>query len=97
MIAASGQPLMPWDTGYGVVIDHGNGIQSWYWHLQPRVIVYPGQPVTIGQVIGYEGTTGNSTGCHLHFAINENGGWENPRFFRALSGGTASAPRATGR
>jgi murein DD-endopeptidase MepM/ murein hydrolase activator NlpD len=81
VIAASGQPLMPWDTGYGVVIDHGNGIQSWYWHLQPRVIVYPGQPVTIGQVIGYEGTTGNSTGCHLHFAVNENGGWENPRFF----------------
>ena len=81
VIAASGQPLMPWDTGYGVVIDHGNGVQSWYWHLQPRVVVSAGQPVTIGQVIGYEGSTGNATGCHLHFAINENGGWENPRFF----------------
>ncbi len=81
VVAASGQPLMPWDTGYGVVIDHGNGIQSWYWHLQPRVIVSPGQPVTIGQLIGYEGSTGNSTGCHLHFAINEGGGWQNPRFY----------------
>jgi murein DD-endopeptidase MepM/ murein hydrolase activator NlpD len=81
VVAASGQPLMPWDTGFGVVIDHGNGIQTWYWHLQPRVIVSPGQPVTIGQVIGYEGTTGNSTGCHLHFALNEGGGWQNPRFY----------------
>jgi murein DD-endopeptidase MepM/ murein hydrolase activator NlpD len=81
VVAASGQPLMPWDTGFGVVIDHGNGIQTWYWHLQPRVIVSPGQPVTIGQVIGYEGTTGNSTGCHLPFALNEGGGWQNPRFY----------------
>jgi murein DD-endopeptidase MepM/ murein hydrolase activator NlpD len=37
--------------------------------------------VTTGQVIGYEGTTGFSTGCHLHFAIHVNGSFENPRFF----------------
>lgn len=81
VVVASGQPLMPWDTGYGVVIDHGDGIQSWYWHMQPRVVVQPGQIVIPGTVIGYEGSTGNSTGCHVHFAINDRGVWENPRFY----------------
>jgi len=79
VVAASGQPLWPWDSGYGVMIDHGGGIMTQYWHLQPRVIVQPGQLVTIGQVIGYEGSTGNATGCHLHFAVNDNGVWQNPR------------------
>ncbi|MGZ6255793.1 MAG: murein hydrolase activator EnvC family protein [Candidatus Limnocylindria bacterium] len=80
-VKASGQPLWPWDSGYGVVISHGSGVQSWYWHLQPRVIVHAGQVVTRGQVIGYEGNTGNATGCHLHFAINDHGVWENPRVY----------------
>jgi len=78
-VVASGQPLMPWDTGYGVVIDHGNGIQTWYWHMQPRVVVAPGTIVTSENVIGYEGSSGMSTGCHVHFAVNDNGVWENPR------------------
>jgi murein DD-endopeptidase MepM/ murein hydrolase activator NlpD len=80
-VRASGQPLWPWDTGYGVVISHGSGVQSWYWHLRAQVIVSPGQVVSRGQVIGYEGNTGNSTGCHLHFAINDHGVWENPRVY----------------
>jgi len=80
-VKASGQPLWPWDSGYGVVISHGSGVQSWYWHLKAVVIVHPGQVVSRGQVIGYEGTTGNSTGCHLHFAINDHGVWENPRVY----------------
>lgn len=79
VVVSSGQPSWPFDTAYGVIIDHGGGIMTLYWHMQPRVIVSPGQAVTIGQVIGYEGTTGNSTGCHLHFAVNDNGVWENPR------------------
>jgi murein DD-endopeptidase MepM/ murein hydrolase activator NlpD len=79
VVVASGQPLYPYDTGFGVVLDHGGGIQTWYWHLQARVIVSPGQIVDTGQVIGYEGTTGFSTGCHLHFAVNDQGVWENPR------------------
>jgi len=80
-VKASGQPLWPWDSGYGVVISHGSGVQSWYWHLRAQVIVSPGQVVSMGQVIGYEGNTGNSTGCHLHFAINDHGIWENPRVY----------------
>ncbi len=80
-VVASGRPLWPWDSGYGVVISHGSGVLSWYWHLQAQVVVSPGQAVSIGQVIGYEGNTGNSTGCHLHFAINDHGVWENPRVY----------------
>jgi murein DD-endopeptidase MepM/ murein hydrolase activator NlpD len=79
VVVASGQPLMPWDTGFGVVVDHGGGIQSWYWHMQPNVVVSPGTIVTSNSLIGYEGTTGMSTGCHVHFAINHNGWWESPR------------------
>lgn len=79
VVVASGQPLYPYDTGFGVILDHGGGIQTWYWHMQPRVIVRYGQVVNTGQVIGYEGSTGFSTGCHLHFAVNDHGVWENPR------------------
>ncbi|MEO5986545.1 MAG: M23 family metallopeptidase, partial [Candidatus Limnocylindria bacterium] len=81
VVVASGQPLRPWDSGYGVVVDHGNGVQTWYWHLQPRVVVGPGTIVTSESVIGYEGNTGNSTGCHVHFAVNHGGVWENPRSY----------------
>jgi Membrane proteins related to metalloendopeptidases len=80
-VARSGQPLWPWDSGYGVVISHGSGVMSWYWHLRAQVIVHPGQVVSVGQVIGYEGSTGNSTGCHLHFAIIDHGVAENPRVY----------------
>ncbi len=79
VVVASGQPLWPWDSGYGVVVDHGGGIQSWYWHMQARVVVSPGTIVTSESLIGYEGTTGMSTGCHVHFAVNHGGVWENPR------------------
>jgi murein DD-endopeptidase MepM/ murein hydrolase activator NlpD len=81
VVAASGQPLMPFDSGFGVVIDHGGGVVSWYWHMQPVVVVQPGQQVLPGQLIGYEGMTGLSTGCHVHFAINDNGVWTNPRWY----------------
>jgi murein DD-endopeptidase MepM/ murein hydrolase activator NlpD len=79
VVVASGQPLMPWDSGFGVVVDHGGGIQSWYWHMQPNVVVGPGTIVTSNTLIGYEGATGMATGCHVHFAINDRGWWENPR------------------
>ncbi|MDP9272116.1 MAG: peptidoglycan DD-metalloendopeptidase family protein [Chloroflexota bacterium] len=78
VVAASGQPLWPYDSAYGVIIDHGAGINTWYWHLQPRVVVRPGQTVQGGQLIGYEGSTGYSTGCHLHLAFNVNGVFRNP-------------------
>jgi murein DD-endopeptidase MepM/ murein hydrolase activator NlpD len=79
VVVASGQPLMPFDSGFGVVVDHGGRIQTWYWHMQPTVVVGPGTIVTSESVIGYEGSTGMSTGCHVHFAVNDHGVWENPR------------------
>jgi murein DD-endopeptidase MepM/ murein hydrolase activator NlpD len=81
VVVASGRPLWPYDPGFGVVLDHGGGVQTWYWHLQAKVIVSPGQIVNTGEVIGYEGSTGFSTGCHLHFAVNDNGIWQNPRWY----------------
>lgn len=78
VVLASGQPN-PASTGYGVIISHQGGIQTLYWHLSTEVVVQPGQQVLSGDVIGYEGNTGYSTGCHLHFGINDNGTWENPR------------------
>jgi len=81
VVVASGQPLWPWDTGFGVVIDHGGGVLTWYWHLRAQVVAYPGQGVSPGDVIGYEGNTGWSTGCHLHFAVNDHGVWTNPRWY----------------
>lgn len=60
-------------TGNGVVLDHGivNGVHIWtyYGHLA-TVIVSPGQSVAAGQPLGRVGTTGNSTGVHLHFEIH---------------------------
>lgn len=65
--------------GYGnyVKIDHGNGKVTIYAHLT-TVAVSPGQTVSKGQVLGYVGTTGQSTGPHLHFECRLNGVRYNP-------------------
>ncbi len=73
--AESGTVIMAgWNGGYGnfTVIGHGNGLTSGYGH-QSRIIVSSGEHVKRGQVIGYVGTTGLSTGPHLHFEARVNG------------------------
>ena len=68
------------NTGYGnrVMIDHGNGYITLYGHMS-RVSVSVGQRVGKGQLIGYVGSTGRSTGPHVHFEIrNSGGGFNNP-------------------
>lgn len=64
-------------AGYYVQINHGDGYKSIYMHMT-HYIVKPGQYVTQGQVIGYCGSTGGSTGPHLHFGISYNGNYVNP-------------------
>ena len=64
-------------AGYYVSINHGDGFSSVYMHMT-HYIVAPGQYVTAGQVIGYVGSTGGSTGPHLHFGISYNGTYVNP-------------------
>ena len=51
-----------------VVIDDGNGYRSIYAHFG-RVVVEPGDVVTAGQLLGYEGATGRASGCHLHYGL----------------------------
>ena len=63
--------------GYYVQINHGDGYRSIYLHMT-HYIVSVGQHVTQGQVIGYCGSTGASTGPHLHFGISYNGTYVNP-------------------
>lgn len=92
MSAATGTPIRAALSGtvtkscrtnsYGnyTVIDHGNGITTAYAHQSER-LAKVGDTVTVGQVIGLVGSTGNSTGPHLHFEVRVNGSLVNPRSY----------------
>lgn len=69
-------------NSYGnyTVIDHGNGMTTAYAHQLER-LVKVGDTVTVGQVIGLVGSTGNSTGPHLHLEVRVNGSLVNPRSY----------------
>jgi murein DD-endopeptidase MepM/ murein hydrolase activator NlpD len=89
-----------WAGGYGnqVRLSHAGGLGTSYSHMS-RISVAPGSRVRQGQVIGYIGTTGLSTGPHLHFETYRNGVTINPRAVRftgraALSGSDLAAFRA---
>ena len=70
------------DVGYGYLlrVDHGNGFATWYAHLSGFNVVL-GQAVKRGDLIGYAGSTGRSSGPHMHFEIRTSEGLINPRFY----------------
>jgi len=59
--------------GYYVKIDHGNGLATYYGHMQSTPYVSVGQSVAQGETIGPIGSTGLSTGPHVHFMVQKNG------------------------
>ena len=78
--AAAGTVIVAgWNGGYGnlVVVNHGGGISTAYGHLS-SIAVSVGQAVGQGSVVGGMGTTGHSTGVHLHFEVRVNGAAVNP-------------------
>jgi murein DD-endopeptidase MepM/ murein hydrolase activator NlpD len=78
--AASGTVISAgWLGGYGnlIVIDHGGGLATAYAHMSGYA-AGGGQPVAQGQTIGFVGSTGNSTGPHLHFEVRVNGAAVDP-------------------
>ena len=80
-VAASGTvSYAGWKSSYGklVIVNHENGIQTYYGHCS-ALYVTPGMTVTQGQIISAVGSTGNSTGPHLHFEIRLNGTAYNPQ------------------
>ena len=81
IIAADGGTVVAahWATGYGrmVVVDHGNGYQTLYAHMD-AFFVEVGQTVAKGDLLGKCGSTGNSTGPHVHFEVRKGGALLNP-------------------
>lgn len=80
LAAHSGTVLISgWNNSYGnqVLLDDGAGLSTRYAHMT-KTAVTAGETVTAGQVIGYVGSTGDSTGNHLHFEVMENGVRVNP-------------------
>ncbi len=82
VMAANGGTVVKSEFHYSygnyVLIDHGGGISTLYAHMSDR-LVYEGETVSAGQLVGHVGLTGNTFGYHLHFEVRENGQVQNPR------------------
>lgn len=72
--------------GYGncIIVKHANGFETLYGHLS-KILVRPGEQINVGQQIGNIGSTGRSTGPHLHYEIHKNGQRINPQSFLNLN------------
>ncbi len=75
-----------------MVIDHGNGIETYYGHLSEFAVI-AGQEIRRGDTIGKSGGTGRSTGPHLHYEIRMGGNPVNP--YKYLSAGSAALTAKT--
>jgi murein DD-endopeptidase MepM/ murein hydrolase activator NlpD len=86
MAAAQGTVIFAgWQNGYGqiVIIDHGNGLTTRYGHLS-GIDVEVGRQIARGEQIGRVGSTGRSTGPHLHYEVRINDEPVNPRQYLPL-------------
>lgn len=74
--------IASWQGGYGrlVIVEHGHGFRTYYGH-NSKLLVQPGDTVKRGQVIAYMGTSGHSTGYHLHYEVWKDGRVVNPMKF----------------
>ena len=85
--AADGQVVRAgWAGGYGrqVRIAHGGGLMTSYSHMS-QIVAYPGEMIRRGQLIGYVGSSGLSTGPHVHFEVRKDGVAVNPLAVRFAS------------
>jgi murein DD-endopeptidase MepM/ murein hydrolase activator NlpD len=79
----------PYGYGNHILIDHGGGVSTRYAHIAHGAVkVGWGQHVSRGELIAFTGTTGNSTGCHLHFEVRINGAVTDPVAFVRSHGGS---------
>lgn len=85
-IAAAGDGVvslvqyLKYDYGQHIIVDHGDGLSTLYAHLS-EIYVKPGDRISRGQIIGRMGSTGRSTGTHLHFEVRKNGRAVSPMGF----------------
>ena len=92
--AAEGKVIAAgWNTGgygYFVMIDHGNGYATLYGHMS-KVIASNGAEVKCGDLIGEVGTTGDSTGNHLHFEVRYQNVCQNPASYISVNSTVSSS------
>jgi murein DD-endopeptidase MepM/ murein hydrolase activator NlpD len=81
VVFAGPNPYDPYPKAVIVIIAHSTALQTWYAHLDPNLPVRAGEHVSQGQVVGYEGMTGRTTGPHLHWMVELDGSFRNPRLF----------------
>ena len=91
--AHGGEDLLGGDQGKWTLIDHANGLTTLYAH-QDTVSVSAGQRVATGEIIGYVGNTGFSTGPHLHFTVYASEG-VSVRKFNEIKTVTSCGPATT--
>jgi murein DD-endopeptidase MepM/ murein hydrolase activator NlpD len=73
--------------GNWILLEHANGIQTGYAHIENGgLLVSPGQRVEAGQLIARAGSTGGSTGCHLHYEVRPGGSSTDPAAFMSARG-----------
>ena len=80
MTASGTVTFAKYNGSYGnlVKVNHGNGVETWYAHCS-KICTSVGENVNAGDIIALVGSTGNSTGAHLHFEIRINGTHINPQ------------------